>query len=216
MKAKNYSLLVSMIITCVLMFGFISERRFVKAEIQSRHHALTDTQEQAIKVLMNMLESIKSGSSSWVLEGLDAVVVSPPVPIIFDDEPHFTISELQKQIELRVRQAGIKVCDISNLGESTFNILYVNITVEPFGPFYELDVVLKLQEPVYLFRNPRIFTVATTYQASFSTLSSELQFSDNCPTRADVWKAFNMVLDEFVNDYFKANKNLLTDEKDKK
>jgi hypothetical protein len=184
MKTKKYWILVAIAaISLTGLWGIDAVGDF-RDFINSKTHVVIDQQE--------------------VLMGL--VGVTPKVAIIsMGVQCNLTKNELQTQVELRLRQSGIKV--FPEQSEKDFNSLSglsvrVDLgTYEPLAPAYYVGSYVKLLEPIVLVRNPQMVTSATTWEA----LPVHSELLREIPTETEILEVVNRSVDQFINDYLAAN-----------
>jgi len=108
----------------------------------------------------------------------------------------------QTDTELRLRQCGIKVIPF-NESSPLDACLYINVNtvIEDTLPavFFAVNVNVEVQQAAMLFRNPKIWTNAVTWHRS-STM-----FCGVNKLRSGVRESVQDKVDEFINDYLKAN-----------
>jgi hypothetical protein len=189
MKAKKHWILVA--IVTILLTGLWSVAATEDViELQKKKDEIMTLQKQLDR---------------WILK--DLAGVTPQVTILSFDVPcNLTKNELQTQVELRLRQSGIKVfSEMTEKEPNSLNILSVVVSLKDIdissSRFYSVDSSTKLKEPVFLFRDPQKFTAATTWEA----LPSSSGVLREVPTKADILEAVNSSVDQFINDYLAAN-----------
>ena len=183
MKAKKYWILfvaiVAIFLTGLWVIAAVGDYRDF---INSKTHAVIG--QQVLKGLVGVTPEVSIFSSTDVLCNL-------------------TKHELQTQVELRLRQSGIKV--FSEKTEKDSNSLCglsVNVGLLTYStPFYFVESHVKLIEPVFLFRDPQKLTTATTWEPQdvYSNLLREI------PTSTEILEVVNRSVDEFINDYLAVN-----------
>jgi len=190
MKAKKYWILFVMIVA-IFPIGF-----WAVADTED----YTDLQKEKDEIL-----EWSSKNNQMILRGL--VGVTPRVAIISIDVPcNLTKYELQTQVELRLRQSGIKVfSEVTEKDPNSLSSLLVVINLKSFNPGYDVESYTKLNEPVFLFRDPQKFTSATTWES----LPSHSDLLRKVPTKTEILEVVNRSVDQFINDYLAANPNQL-------
>jgi len=137
----------------------------------------------------------------WILKDVAGVM---PTSSIYspDAQCPLTKNELQSHIELRLRRAGIKVfSDTNGTDVNSLSNLMIRVHLQSFGPGYVVDSAIKLQEPVFLFRDPRKFLIATTWEV----LPPSSGLLREVPTGKEILEIVNRSVDLFINDYLAAN-----------
>jgi inhibitor of cysteine peptidase len=149
------------------------------------------------------------------LAGLQGIyVLVEPLPV-WTEQYGLTVQETQTQVELRLRQDGIKVLSKIESAHTVGRVfLYVNINTQK-SPVYmgreecPVSCSLALRQDVYLARDRAKFVGgAATWDMSSVGLCSANQLPKFIKTSID------NLLDQFINDYLAANpKERSTDEK---
>lgn len=134
-----------------------------------------------------------------VLQGIKSVRVNIS-GILKESEKR---SQLQTDVELKLRLAGIKVDPNSS------QTLVVSVMIVPVMADQSSKVIgnygtvqLSLADEVFLLRNPKIASIARTWQGSYAYLhgpSDNDNFWERC---RDSVRDFT---DEFINDYLSVN-----------
>ena len=119
-----------------------------------------------------------------------------------DDVKHdgLSVSQIQTDVELRLRQAGIKVLSRQEaLASPGFPYLYVRLSTAKGGSTYAYCVQVEFNQVVQLDRNPAIRLLATTWTAPGVTGTV------GAKTLRDVRKIIVGQVDEFTNTYLAVN-----------
>ena len=152
------------------------------------------------------LEELRAagGLSSTPFRGMEAVAVAV-IPLGKDVEADgLTSDQLRRDVELRLRKAGIRVLSETELKEKPLTpVLYVHARIMKgkgrTQGLYLYHLLLTLIEPVRLVRNPAIATSASTWESksSIGTVGTENVRELREPV-ADA-------TDEFANEFLAAN-----------
>lgn len=115
----------------------------------------------------------------------------------------FTESQLQTDVELRLRRAGIRVLTIQEAKESAANpTLYVNVTLvrldAPADGLYAFSLSVDVRQTVLLVTPPFSKTFASTWETA-TTGAIGLQ------RVGDLRGRIGDLVDELINDYLAAN-----------
>jgi hypothetical protein len=140
-----------------------------------------------------------NGSTRQTLRSLDGVrVVVAPLKWVVEKNG-LTLDQLQKDTELKLRLAGIKVVSSEESAVTPGKpLLYVNAKVLKYGSLdrYIFNIKLELSQDVSLVRSPGVETSATTWSTSVTGTSHELS------TIRDQLKE---LVDTFINAYLSVN-----------
>lgn len=111
-----------------------------------------------------------------------------------------SVSQIQTDVELRLRQAGIKVLSRQEaLASPGFPYLYVRVTTGKDRSTYAYGIQAQFNQLVQLERNPAIRLLATTCAAAGSTGMV------GAKNLRDVRKFIAGQVDEFTNTYLAVN-----------
>ena len=145
----------------------------------------------------NEIMAARKQLDRYVLKGLPGVMPDISIGSVGDVPCLLTEKELQTQVELRLRHSRIKV--LSETDEQ-YTMLPIVVVVSPESPFYKIEASIRLIEGVYLLRDPKKITVATTWESGHSA-----SFAKEFPTKTEILEVVNGLLDQFINDYLAAN-----------
>lgn len=155
-----------------------------------------------LPVSSQQVDKIFRSDTPEVMKGLKGVSVV--VEDIEKDaqEDGLKKEEVQTDVELKLRQSGIKVLDYNELlNDSNTPYIYVVINTIKHAtlPFYSVSIRLSLQEPVYLKRDRKTqvraastWTVGAVCTVGAFKMRSIRDFTKD-------------LADKFCNDYLKAN-----------
>ncbi len=108
-----------------------------------------------------------------------------------------TTGQLQSDLELRLRKAGIPVSSGKDF-ESAVNHLYVRITTHQDREINAVAIEITFKEPAKLMRNPSALAFATTWE---SNSVGVVGLSNVKSLREGVFQH----VDEFIKDYLSVN-----------
>ena len=107
---------------------------------------------------------------------------------------------LQKDVELRLRKAGIKVLTMAeSLKTPGMPYLYVNINTLKEKELYAINISVELKQGVYLDRNPAINIHAETWSAKSVVMVGANQM------KTHIRESLGNKVDKFINAYFVVN-----------
>ncbi len=186
MKAKKYWILPISVVCCVALLSA-----------------------SLLAISISEQEQIKDYGIS-TLSGLRGicVVVKLSVNIANEDAgkhrlPFLTKNDLQTQVEIELRKAGIKVLSSYRGPDDGFFVVAVGAMKESKdGPLYAFDIQSVLMQRVALLRNRKIETTAVTWPynqtSTFGTTPSLM-------VERTIKDIVARQVDEFINDYLAAN-----------
>lgn len=153
------------------------------------------------EVYTKIVEEYAREKEREVLAGLQGVGVIVEAFRPEAEKFGFNRQQYQTDVELRLRQNGIKVFSRKEIAQVIgWPMLYINVNPtiqEKFG-FAAVNVSVQLQEIVSLERNPTIKTTAYTWTNGRAGI---VGFSRLNTVRGDVKE----LVDKFINDYLAAN-----------
>lgn len=134
--------------------------------------------------------------AQYVGTGIDAMYVV--VEDLTKDaiEAGLTRKQIQTDVELKLRQEGIR---IRSTPVDAFLCVNVNILKILDGSMLANSITVELKQVVFLMRNPKILILATTWSKSMTGYAGETVFVSSM--RQDV----SDLVDIFLNDYLAAN-----------
>jgi predicted secreted protein len=119
--------------------------------------------------------------------------------------------QLKNDVELRLRQAGIKILSEEESlkwpGHAALRVQVICVPSSDNSKF-AISVQIKFCQDVYLARDPKIGCIADTWSAPVLT-----GFCDKSGLRNLVREYLSDCIDEFINDYLEANSKAQTDDK---
>ena len=131
------------------------------------------------------------------LKGI-AVVIEDLCPEL--NEVGLTERQIQTDVELKLRSAGIKVLTIEKaLKEKDSSLIYINVNSfkykqRPQG-WFVYNIICNLNEHVFLERNPYIKTLGTTWQNGYLGIGNIKAIRESVKDR----------IDQFINAYLSVN-----------
>lgn len=151
-------------------------------------------------VFIVLLNIILFAQNQKILKGISGVYVLINASMIEDLELRgVTKSRIKTDVELRLRQAGIKVISKDEYLKSPDAALNVDIAIGKSRSLIIYSISMGLHETVLLDRDQSIRTVSTTWLGNITLGFHSLN---------TVSKIRNEVLDlvdDFINDYYAAN-----------
>jgi len=184
MKAKK-----NLIVTIVFLVIFLAVVQVTQVAGKSEKKANTTPQ---IKYVSEPRE---------ILAGLQGVAVVVEVFRPEVEKYGFSQQQYQTDVELRLRQYGVKVLSLFELTKAVGSPrLYINVNpyIDEKVGFAAVSVLLELTEYVSLERNPTIMTSAVTWREGM-LLTRELNRLN------EVRDSVEDLVDQFINDYLAAN-----------
>lgn len=184
MKAKKYTLLFLLIVLSIAFFT-------------ARVTGISDDEKEQINIF---------GVST--LKGLTSI---RPVVILNNKAKSLELSEddLQIQVELALRRAGVKVTERTAIGEQRINSGTLVVLVLANDPLvvqdtdiYSLNLTVELFQDVTLVRNPNIMTQARTWP--FNPMASPMLVGKHLLNEA-VKEQTERKVNLFLNDYLAVN-----------
>ena len=132
------------------------------------------------------------------LKGVDVLVefLEPDI-----EKDGLNRSSIKTDVELKLRMAGIKVLTREEkFKEPGMPYLYVNVNaVKRENEFYVYYIIVELKQGVSLMRDPKIFNLATTWEAN--GIIGIVYVNDVNSLRDTVKDR----VDKFINDYLEMN-----------
>ena len=120
-----------------------------------------------------------------------------PVPSCWYDSSELTKEQLETDVVLSLRQAGIKVLAEKYVGLYGLPYLYVNLNVLKVDcALYAFAVRISLKEPALLAKKPLVNTFAVTWEAAGVGTVQE-------PSK--IRECIRFHIDRFASDYLAAN-----------
>jgi hypothetical protein len=105
---------------------------------------------------------------------------------------------IRKDVELKLRMAGIKVVPKKEVSESSHLYVYTNIVKRGLAAFvFEVDIAFK--QIVFLKRKPDLSCYAVTWDKRSASVVSETKMVRK------VQDTVNHLVDEFIEDYLSVN-----------
>lgn len=186
MKAKKYWILAVAIVSCA---AFLSARLL----------AISISEQSQIK---------DYGIST--LSGLKGICVDVKLSVNVANEdagkhrlPFLTKNDLQTQVEIALRKAGIKVLSSIGGADDGFFVVAVGAMKESKdGPLYALTIQSVLIQRVTLLRNRKIETAAVTWPY---IQTSTFGMTPSLMVERTIKDTVERQVNEFINDYLAAN-----------
>ena len=140
---------------------------------------------------------VDSPEERATLKGIKAIVVA--VDVNPEAEPHgLSKDQIQTDVELRLRKAGIKVVSLLSEGGSSFLSVAVAMVKSSDGSVYAYSIQLAFNQLTVLMRDPRVPAVATTWSTSYVGLAGFYRVREVRNILADQ-------VDRFINAYLEQN-----------
>jgi hypothetical protein len=183
MKAKK-----NLIVTIVLLVIFVAVVQVTHVAGKSEKKANTTPQ---IKFVTEKRE---------ILAGLQGVEVAVEVFEPEDIKYGFNRQQYQTDVELRLRQYGIKVLSNEESLKMAQPYLYINVNplISEKGGIAAVSIEISLRDIVVLVRNPTIMTSATTWKRNVTSIVGFNRFNE-------IRNKVRDLVDIFINDYLAAN-----------
>src|SRR6266487_6788482 len=145
-----------------------------------------------------------NSSSRQTLAGLRGVYVDVELKTDEAQRSGLTEVKLRTDVELKLRQAGIKVVAFEETGDTLgLPTLFVGVSAVPLktlGGLYAISVTVDIFQPIALVRNPSTVAVGETWQAAGVCGAAG---ADNVEEIAR--KAVRDMTDQFINAYLAVN-----------
>ena len=135
------------------------------------------------------------------LRGLKGVYVLANMTKADDEQQGLRQNQLQTDVELRLRKAGIYVATETERSNSNFGTLYIGVAIKQIRgfPMYSYLITVELNQPVSLVRNPSMKILAATYAVG------DILGTVGADHLVDVRHSVSDAVDTFINDYLAMN-----------
>lgn len=151
--------------------------------------------------------ALDDDSSRRTLCGLKGVYVivealQPSLPK-FVQSPIADRDQLQKNVELRLKEAGIRILDRQEwLQTAGKPVLYINVNTHQFEKYlYAYDIRVEIRQTAFMEANPDT-------KAFVATWSSNITGAANIGSLNVLWSNARTLVDLFIRSYLSANQGL--------